>query len=216
MLTVRVAWIFSLFPLSCFAAPLLDVIETDPNYTSITLENETTTLSQKTTVLSLHDAFKSTYTSKNDTVTLFPKACLQLDGTQNCTAACQNRTQMFSSLKTLHNCAVFPEISINLANNNLTTNARVLAEELGIKSSYDDSSVLSNISNAIRSCLNDSCTLDPQCNRTLNGRNSHHSLNNFTGTQFINICGPKTAYVNADVGGIGVWSHLVLSSMSVS
>ncbi len=201
MLNVRVAWIVSLVPLSCFAAPPLDVIKIDPNYTSITLENGTT-------IYSLQNALDSTYTSENDTVTLFPNACLQNDGTPNCTAACQHNAQMFSSLETLHNCAVFQEISANLANRSLTPNARVLAEELGI------SSVPSNISSAIQSCLHDSCTLDQQCNRTLYGRNSHPT--NFTGTQFINICKPITAYVNADVGGIGVWSQLVLSSMSIN
>ena len=204
MLNLRVACIFSLFQLSSFAltpAPPLDVIR-------IRLSNPIT-LKNGTTTLGLQDALNSGYTSINGTITLFPNACKQRDGTPDCTAACQDKTQMFSSLETLHNCAVFPNISVHLANNGLTANARRLAEELNIKQSNHDSSLPSHISNLIQTCLLDSCMPKPK----------NYRPNQLTGTQFIdndfiNICGSIQSHVNPDVGGIGVWSKSAFLPMS--
>ena len=203
MWDTRVAWISLLFQLSCFAlkpAPPLDIAEVNRNDYSITLDNGTKTFG-------LQSAFNSEYTSTNGSITLFLDGCIQDDGAPNCTVACQNTTQIFSNLSTLHNCAVFPQISVHIANNSLTANALRLAEELKITSSKDDPSLPSNISNSIQKCLLDSCT--GNCN------------NNLTGTLFIpsidyfSLCGPIPAYVDADVAGIGVWSKLPFSSTSV-
>ena len=204
MLNMRVPWIFLLFQLSCFAlkpAPPL-------NIASITV-GDSVTLENQTKVLGFQDALNSKYKSPNGTITVFPDACIQKDGIPNCTAACLDKTQMFSDLKTLHNCAVFPHISVQLANNNLTADARRLAEELKIQPSNDGSSLPSDISNAIQSCLLDSCKNNEDCAGTLDGPKVDHSPNILTGRRFIddtyfNLCGPIPAYVNADVGGIGV------------
>lgn len=213
---MRVSWVLLLFfELSCLAlkpAPPLDITRIDSD-NSITLQNGTTTLG-------LQNALAPGYTSTNGTITLFPNACLQSNGAPNCTAACQNHTQMFSSLKTLHNCAVFPQISIHLANNTLTANALHLVEELKIKPSNPGSSLPSLISNAIQTCLLDSCSADSDCNRTLYARNRDHQPNNLTGMNFIDndflpFCGSVPAFVNADVGGIGVRSKSVFFSTSV-
>lgn len=216
MLNMRVTWILLLFELSCFAlkpAPPLDIIRIDLS-DSITLKNQTKTLG-------LQNALNSEYKSTNGTISLFPNACLQSNGAPNCTAACQNHTQMFSSLETLHNCAVFPQISVHLASNSLTTNALHLVEELKIKQSNPGSSLPSVISNAIQTCLLDSCTADSDCNRTLYAKNRDHEPNNFTGTHFINndffpLCGSIPAFVNPDVGGIGVWAKSAFFSTSVN
>ena len=216
MLNMRVAWTLLLFQLSCSAlspAPPLDVATVDVSRNIITLENKTTTLG-------LQSALNSQYPSNNGTITLFQQACNQNDGTLNCTAACQNNTQMFSSLETLHNCVVFPEISVRLANNSLTANARRLAEELNIQPSDNHSSLPSIVSNKIQSCLVDSCVIDPDCNKTLYGRNRNPSPSNLNGTSFLDdtlyfqICGPIPAYVIGDVGGIGVWSKSARFSIS--
>ena len=185
---------FLLFQLSCLAlkpAPPLNVVSiTSDNFTS--LENRTRTFG-------LQDAFNGTYGSPNGNLTLFPKACIQSDGTSNCTAACLNPT-MFSNLETLHNCALFPTISVHLANNNLSVDARRLAEELNIEPSGDDSSLPSRISNAIQHCMLDSSND--------NDAKKKQSPDDLTGTSFtspyFNPCASTTAYVNADVGGIGV------------
>lgn len=217
MLTMRVAWILLLFELSCFAlkpAPPLDITRINSS-NSITLKNQTKTLG-------LQDALDRGYTSTstNGTITLFPNACLQSDGAPNCTAACQNHTQMFSNLETLHNCAVFPEISVHLANTNLTTSALRLVQELKIKQSNPGSSLPSLVSNAIQTCLLDSCIADSHCNRTLYTTKRIHRPNNLTGILFIDndffpLCSSVPAFVNADVGGIGVWTKSAFFSTSV-
>lgn len=204
MLNMRVAWILLLFQLSCFAlepAPPLNIAR-------ITL-SDAITLENQTKALGLQDAINSKYKSPNGAITVFPDACIQRDGTPDCTAACQDKTQMFSNLKTLHNCAVFPHISVQLANNNLTVDARRVAEELKIEPSNDGSSLPSDVSNAIQSCLLDSCKNNENCAGTLDGPKLNHSPNKLTGTRFIDntyftLCDPIPAYVNADVGGIGV------------
>ena len=104
---------------------------------------------------------------------------------------------------------MFPLISVQLANNSLTVDARRVAEELKIEPSNDGSSLPSDISNAIQSCLLDSCKNNEDCAGTLDGPKLNHSPNKLTGTRFIDntyltLCGPIPAYVNADVGGIGV------------
>lgn len=144
-------WIFSLFQLSCFAlnyAPPLDIVPVDLNSSKVT--NRVITLDNNTKAFGLRDALDSSFSSTNGSITVFQDACKQDDGTPNCTAACQDPTQMFSNLMTLHNCAAFPEISALLANNNISANTRRLAEDLRIELSNDDSSLPSNISNAIQ------------------------------------------------------------------
>ena len=206
MLNMQVAWTFLLFQLSCFALKppsLLDLATIEESRNSITLDNGTKTLG-------LQNSLDREYPYQNNTIALFPHACKQSDGTFNCTAACQNNSATFSDLETLHNCAVFPEISVNLANNNLTANARRLAQELNINPSNNKSSLPSDVSNKIQTCLIDSCTKDAQCNKTFNGTNSNRQPNNYTGASFItngayfSLCSHTLAYVDADVGGIGV------------
>ena len=203
---MRVTWTFLLFQLSCFALKtpsLLDIARIEDFRNSITLDNGTKTLG-------LQNALDPGYPYPNKTIALFLHACNQTDGTFNCTAVCQNTSTMFSDIKTLHNCAVFPEVFLNYANNNLTTKARRLAQELNINPSNNESSLPSDVSNKIQTCLIDSCTIDSDCNKTLNGTNSNPAPNNYTGASFIHngnyfrLCGHTPAYVDADVGGIGV------------
>ena len=206
MLNMWVAWTFLLFQRSCFALkppPLLDLATIDEASNSITLENGSTTLG-------LQNALDRGYPYQNTTIALFPHACKQSDGTLNCTAACQINSTTFGDLETLHNCAVFPEISVNLAKNNLTANALRIAQELNIKPSNNESKLPSYVSNKIQTCLIDSCTANSDCNKTLNGTNSNYLPNNYTGTSYIpdgkyfGLCGHTPAFVDADVGGIGV------------
>ena len=116
---------------------------------------------------------------------------------------------MFSSLRTLHNCAVLPEISYRLANGTLTDNASGLADKLNIVPSNNDSSLPSIVSNKIQTCLIDLCTTDDNCNKALS-RTTSNRKTNYTGASFVHngdyfrLCRPILAYVDADVGGIGV------------
>ena len=165
-----------------------------------TLENQT--------IFGLQDALNAKYEYHYDdpsgAITLFPDACLQSDGSQNCTAACLSNAQMFSNLETLHNCAVLPTIMVHLANDNLTADAHRLAESLKIESSSGGSSLPSRISNAIQHCLLVSCTDNEDCVGILNpvsGSSRIHSPDNLNGSDFadtyLNICGPIPAYVTA-------------------
>ena len=207
MLNVQVVWMILSFQLSCFAlqpAPLLNIVSINPR--------DFTTLESQATPFGLQAALNPKYNSTNGAITLFPNGCTQLDGTRDCTKACQNNTQIFSNLETLHNCAAFSEASVNLASNNLTADARHLAEELNIEPSNNKSSLPSRISNAIQQCLLETCSANDDCKGTLNpinGTNRKHSPDNLTGDHFIDntyfpLCSPIPAYVNADVGGVGV------------
>ena len=206
MLNMRVAWTILLFQLSCSAlksSSLLDIDTIEESRLSITLDNGTKTLG-------LQNALdrRWPYRFLDNTVGLFPLACDQIDGTQNCTAACQDNS-MFISLRTLHNCAVLPEISVRLANDTLTANARGLAEKLNIVPSNNTSSLPSIVSNKIQTCLIDLCTTDDNCNKALNrttsNRNTHYTGASFVGNgDYFRLCLPIPAYVDADVGGIGV------------
>ena len=177
-------------------APPLDIV-------SIT-SNNFTTLENNTTPFGFQGAFTSTYGNSRGVMTLFPNACTQSDGTQNCTAVClNNKTQMFGNLETLHNCAMYPSISIHIANKSLTTRALHLAEELKIESS-NTSSLPSNIFNTIQTCLLDSCKNNPDCNNKLDttyGSNPNHGPDSII---YLALCSSIPAYVTADVAGIGV------------
>ena len=198
MLNMRVAWTLLLFQLSCSAINIATIPEWR---NSITLDNGRKTLG-------LQNALDRRYPYYNKSIALFPLACNQTDGTQNCTAACQDNS-MFSNLRTLHNCAILPEISVRLANNTLNANARRLAAQFNIEPSNISLSLPSNVSNKIQTCLIDLCTTDSNCNKTLDPTNSTHDTN-YTGASFVphgdyfRLCGPILAYVDADVGGIGV------------
>lgn len=205
MLNKRVTWIFLLFQLSCFALKppaLLDLATINDSSNSINLEDGTTTLG-------LQNALDRNYPYQNNTIAVFLQGCNQTDGTFNCTAACQSNSTKFGDLETLHNCAVLPEISVNLAKNNVTANARGIAEKLNIQPSNDGSSLPSNVSNQIQNCLIGSCMANSDCKEKLNRSKSNRQIH-YTGASFVpgddyfGLCSLTTAYVDADVGGIGV------------
>ena len=212
MLSMWTAWILLLFQLSCSAlgsVQPLDVVSAD----AVSF----TALETQTKAFGFQDAFNTRYGSTNGTITLFPHACLQNDGTPNCTAACLDHTQMFSDLETLHNCALFPEISVRLAEDSLTSEARSLAEELKITPSSNDASLPTRISNAIQQCLLDSCRGNQDCAArymTPISTNQMPSSDYLNGTTYLALCAPIPAYITADVGGVGVWPNLALYSTS--
>ena len=202
MLKKQVAWTFLIFQLSCVALKPLDLATINESRNLITLEDGTTTLG-------LQNALDRNYPYQNNTIAVFLHACNQTDGTHNCTAACQSNSTKLSDLETLHNCAVLPEISVNLAKDNVTANARSIAQKLNIQSSNDEPSLPSDVSNQIQNCLIGSCKADSDCNKKLNHSNSNRQTQ-YKGTSFVtdddyfSLCHLTTAYVDADVGGIGV------------
>ena len=197
MVNMRVIWMFLLFQQSCFALkppPPLNVAPITAGNSSI--------LGNLTNTIGLQGALNKYHGSTDGTITVFIDACIQGDGINNCTAACQNHTQMFGDLTTLHNCVVFSDISLHLSNNSLTTEARHLAEELNIEPGNNGSLIF----NATQNCLLDSCNNTPDCAGKFN--NTRHDTS-------ISLCGSIPNYATADVGGIGVRSKSALFSMYV-
>ncbi len=197
MVNMRAIWIFLLFRRSCLAfkpPPPMDVAPITVGNSSI--------LGNLTNTIGLQGALNPYHGSTNGAITVFINACVQDDGRNNCTAACQNHTQMFGNLMTLHNCVVFSDISLHLSNNSLTTEARHLAEELNIELGNNGSWIF----DSTQDCLLDSCDNTPDC---------AGKLHNTSTDTYFSLCGSIPIYATADVGGIGVWSKLALFSMYV-
>ena len=118
---------------------------------------------------------------------------------------------MFENLDTLHNCIVYPIVSVQLEENIITGDARRLAESLDIKESSGKLSLPSIISKNIQSCLLDSCNSESKCTPPQGFPKS--SLVDMTGNAsygtantpaYFDPCKYITAPVTQDVGGIGV------------
>lgn len=220
---MRTAWIISLFQLSCLAitpAPTLDVVQVNlsASFAPDDIKNKVISVENRTRTLGLQDALSGRSFSTDGAITLFVNACEQDDGTRNCTAACQNQTQMFSNLQTLHNCAVFPQVSIALANSTVSDDARRLAADLRIEPNNNNLTVPLKIMNSIQQCLFDSCDGDSRCTshiKPVNFTSEQSSLDKLSRTLNQNshsLCTTSPAFVDSDVGGIGVCSKLPLSS----
>ena len=197
MVNMRATWIFLLFQRSCFALKPPSPLNVAP----ITAGNSSI-LGNLTNTIGLQGALNKHHGSTNGAITVFVDACIQDDGTKNCTAACQDHTQMFGNLTTLHNCVVFSDISLHLSNNSLTTEATYLAGELNIEPGNNGSWIF----NATQSCLLDSCNNNPDC---------AGKLRNIRNDTYISLCSSIPNYATADVGGIGVRSKSALFSMYV-
>ena len=149
---------------------------------------------------------------------LFPDACEQDDNNRNCTTSCLHNEQMFASLDTLHNCVVWPSIYVEDEKDGLLPFAASLAGSLGLEKGSKESSLPSNISTRIQSCLLDSCDADEECGRNANmsfpsGGFRQHFSAQLTGDLYyglnsshvyFNPCQYISGPATADVAGIGV------------
>lgn len=154
---------------------------------------------------------------------LFHSGCVQDDGTQNCTASCQDENAVFGSLDTLHNCMVYPTVAVQYAASNLSEAEARLPLYYNIEKSTTESDLYINITTTIQTCLVDYCTttLDGSgCASSLAGVEPAYSPSNLTSTFYIysqddseeaayfDICTFVPQSLNADIGGIGVWIFL--------
>ncbi len=159
---------------------------------------------------------------------LFEDACRLEDQSQNCTASCSSNGTMFANLQNLHNCMAYENVANQYQKGKLTKEAQALAEALNIEPTIPNSTLVSNITHQIRTCLVDYCTSIPGC---ADGYSTVDPVSgqNFTspyqpGTEFDlytdgiglvdNICTSLPTLINTDIGGIGVgfpeankWSH---------
>ena len=163
---------------------------------------------------------------------LFDTGC-QVDGVQNCTAACQDHESAFKTLDTLHNCMMYPVIADQYSKDNLSKEITQLAQSLGIEKEQWPSSLVSlSITKTIASCLEAYCSTLPDCNEAVHQYNESYyetvlqykesylgydSFLNQTGNFYFDL-DPRANYgqrsfdlctylplsVNQDVGGIGV------------
>lgn len=147
---------------------------------------------------------------------LIQNGCLQNDGTQNCTASCQDPNDIFGSLDTLHNCMVYPTVADLHARSNLSDAS--LVETYKIEKSKMGSDLYNNITSTISACLVDYCaiTLDGSgCKEALKVFNASASPMNINSTFYIykdeyegydrfDFCQYVPSSFNPDIGGIGV------------
>ena len=164
---------------------------------------------------------------------LFDTGC-QVDGVQNCTAACRDPGSAFSTLDTLHNCMMYPVIADQYSKGNLSREIEQLAYSLGIEKEQWPSSISLNITKTIGTCLDAYCSTLPGCSKAAyqdnqsyygyNDYNYYHDYNyystflNPTGPFYFNpdpnpdndagmafdLCAYFTVSANQDTGGIGV------------
>lgn len=181
---MRTIWTSFAFQLTCFALK-------PPPLKIISIQGRDPINAVEYPVFGLQDALNSFYNGAkdSDSITLFSKACG--NQTQNCTAACLDPAQMFGNLETLHNCGVYQNVSELWAGGNLHAESISVLKDLGFKKSSRNSSLPSDINNAIHVCLLDICGDNPDCP-------------NRTKAPYADICAEISAPVIADVAGIGV------------
>ena len=179
------------------------------------------TLNMTPSTFSFQDALNpfGVYTSGySSTPFLFQDGCSQDDGSQNCTASCQDENKAFASLDTLHNCIVYPTVADLYARNNLSD--PTLPAHYNIQKAKVNSTVYKTITTKIQSCLIDMCSATPGCTDSLDqssrGSGMSSSPLNLTSTFYLYsdtyrsyasdyfLCQYVPESFNPDIGGIGV------------
>lgn len=146
----------------------------------------------------------------------FQDGCKQGNGSQNCTASCQDETAIFSSLATLRNCMLYPSLADQYATASLSNTNEY--DYYKIHKAKIDSDQYKAITTTIQTCLIDYCniTLDTsRCKEGLQQFNKGSSPSNLTSTFYhyddtasysstFRFCDYIPGSFNADIGGIGV------------
>ena len=179
---------------------------------------DNSTLNMTSSTYSFQDALAIGYISSSENPPyLFRDGCLQEDGSQNCTASCQDENKIFGSLDTLHNCMVYPTVADLYARNNFSNTS--LPEYYHIEKAKMDSDLYRNITTTIQSCLIDFCNVTSGCSDGLKQYSANYmaySPSNKTSSFYIykyesyysidpfDFCDYVPNSFNADIGGIGV------------
>ena len=169
------------------------------------------------TLFSFTDALVSAaeyaqFASNNDSFehppALYRQGCITDENQWNCTEACKNVSQIFSSTYTLQNCMAFPRISSLLADGSLTRAAHTTALEAGIDvSSYNASTT---VHDSISKCLQGWCHKIPDCTGIEEGYQWCYDDAYGKRWCFSDPCSQTNTLVNPDIGGIGVISETPL------
>ena len=163
---------------------------------------------------------------------LFPHGCNQTDGAANCTAACTDQSQAFSTLETLHNCLLYVGIAEFYARQNLSSNDTELADKFVIQKGDISSPISEKVNDTITACFDQYCDNSTVCTRLMSSSRweSTYNHSNSTGyysydsSQRYNIYNLQSNYdysdgtdylctliassypLNPDIGGIGVYA----------
>ena len=181
------------------------------NITNVTNQTISTNLGIHRFTFSLQDALfpgsgsafiESSY---NGSSYLFADACRLGDETQNCTATCSSGSTMFANLQNLHNCMAYPGVANQYQKKNLTQEAQALVEALRIEPASPDSSLVSNITHNIETCLIDYCYSIPGCADAFQ-EVYPDNFDLYTDGEYLvsTICTYLPLQINTDIGGIGV------------
>lgn len=162
-------------------------------------------------IFGLQDALVGTFDAPahSGQWSLFPNACKQSDGSQNCTTTCLDVSKVFENMATLHNCRVWPTVYVQYAKDNLSPNNTRLAAALGADDHSLNTGLPSRIINSIQKCFLDSCASDPEC-RSNAGKFQQKYKADLTGdayyntSAFFDLCPNIASPAIADVAGIGV------------
>ena len=130
--------------------------------------------------------------------------CTIEEGVWNCTKACQDVDQVFSSVSTLQNCMVFPQISSLLLNGSLNEAARDTAHKYGIdQGGYK---ISTKVHDVITGCFDGWCKQHPRCDLGTDQNKSCYADAYGQRYCFPYICYESDDFViaNPDIGGIGV------------
>ena len=140
----------------------------------------------------------------------------------NCTELClsNNTDSIFSSLHTLHNCIVLPNITTNNSLHNLTWKTDFLENDRGsvnpLKVSYQpaDNTAQGNIIKTVATCLYDYCSsMSNECIKSSSSKQDVNAVNSMLGSFYDShygsqlvqiICDSVDQRVLSDIGGIGV------------
>lgn len=159
---------------------------------------------------------------RSSSPSFFHDGCKQGDGSQNCTASCQDKSAIFSGLDTLRNCMLYSSLANQYATSNVTFPEQY--DHYQIHKVKINSDQYKNITTTIQTCLIDYCNITlntSRCSEFLqewdseSDRDRDGSPTNLTSSFYryvdtasysstFRFCNFVPGSFNADIGGIGV------------
>ena len=173
-------------------------------------------LNMTPSTFSFQDALDIT-SLRSSTPFFFQDGCKLANGSQNCTASCQDESAIFSSLDTLRNCMLYSSLADQYATVNVSNTEEY--DYYKIHKAKVNSNQYKAITTTIQTCLIDYCniTLDTSsCKEDLQDWDKDSSPSNLTSSTFylydysssysstFHFCDYVPGSFNADIGGIGV------------
>jgi hypothetical protein len=149
---------------------------------------------------------------------IYTSGCLQSDGSYNCSIACQDSDQVFTSMETFENCLTYPVITSLMAFDNLTDESLNFAQSYGF---IVDADIIETTNDTLWYCFKQYCEANPDqqgCSTdpcygwpddTLQIEAGYQAGYPWDTCLYLDVCSGLPAYVNSDVGGVGVSQGVV-------